>query len=269
MSNGSDRDEPLDPFLRFDLLRTRASRGPASVPAAAQDALRRARLLRLTAPRSRAERTPAAEEEAAPATMLSEIGVQLVDAGGRPIRDEPYRITLSDGREESGKLDARGLARFEGIPRGICKIVFPELHKNPRRRAGASPAASPRGAAARPRPAGSESGASAAAAGEAPAAGAAASREGFDLTVVDAADRPLAGARVRVSQNGRELVVGTLDASGKMRVEGHDPSTPCDVEVLEHAGGCVAVEGGHEDGALDGVLPEYHPGEAGSREEGC
>jgi hypothetical protein len=135
VSNGSDSDEPLDPFLRFDLARRRALRGPASVAPAVQDALRQARLVRLPPPRSRGTRPEEAPaEDTTPAALPSDIGIQLVDASGRPIAGEPYRITLTDGREESGKLDARGLVRFDGIPRGNCKVVFPELHKNPRRR---------------------------------------------------------------------------------------------------------------------------------------
>ncbi len=275
MSNGSDSDEPLDPFLRFDLLRTRATRGDLALPADVRHALRRAPLLRLTPPRGRAEASSsAAAEETAPAALLSDIAIQLVNPSGHAIAGEPFRITLSDGREESGKLDARGLARFGSLPRGSCKISFPELHKNPRRgnapaapgarRPTAKPASGKRGAAT--------PGATDPARGAAPAAGAAADAAadaGFDLTVVDATDRPLAGARVRVSQAGREIQVGTLDPRGMLRVKGHDASLPCEVSVLDHPGGCVAVQGGYEEDGPDGVLPDYDPGEAGTREEGC
>lgn len=108
-----ERDEPLDPFEKFEL------RGAHAL---------RTRLIRLAPPRVRA-RAPAGETpaEAATAPAVSWFGVQLVDASGRPRAGEKYKVTLTDGRELEGKLDARGIARFDDIPRGKCRIAFPEL----------------------------------------------------------------------------------------------------------------------------------------------
>jgi type VI secretion system secreted protein VgrG len=69
----------------------------------------------------------AAEEEAAKKNAWVEI--QLVGEDGKPIPDEPYRLTLPDGSVEEGTLDDKGLARIEGFERGECQVTFPELDK--------------------------------------------------------------------------------------------------------------------------------------------
>ena len=55
------------------------------------------------------------------------IEIKLVDENNQPIAGEKYRITLPDGRVEEGNLDGNGVARFDSIDPGNCKIAFPEL----------------------------------------------------------------------------------------------------------------------------------------------
>ena len=55
------------------------------------------------------------------------VEINLVDTAGRPVPDAPYSIQLPDGRMQAGKLDKSGKARLEGIPRGDCKVRFPEI----------------------------------------------------------------------------------------------------------------------------------------------
>jgi hypothetical protein len=45
----------------------------------------------------------------------------------RPAAGVRYRITLTDGTVREGRLDAAGLARFDGLDPGICTVVFPDL----------------------------------------------------------------------------------------------------------------------------------------------
>jgi hypothetical protein len=67
----------------------------------------------------------AAEEEAAKKATWIEI--QLAGEDGKPIPDEPFRVTLPDGSIEEGVLDGDGLARIEGFESGNCKVTFPNL----------------------------------------------------------------------------------------------------------------------------------------------
>lgn len=70
----------------------------------------------------------AAEEEAAKTANWIEI--ELVGEDGKPIPDEPYRITLPDGTVEEGTLDDNGVARVEGFEPGDCQVTFPELDED-------------------------------------------------------------------------------------------------------------------------------------------
>ncbi len=67
----------------------------------------------------------AAEEEAAKKATWIEL--QLVGEDGKPVPDEPYRVTLPDGSIEEGTLDDEGKARVDGFEKGNCKITFPNL----------------------------------------------------------------------------------------------------------------------------------------------
>lgn len=58
---------------------------------------------------------------------LTFIEIALRDDDGYPIGDETFEVDLPDGRVWSGKLDAAGCARVDGIPRGHCVVRFPLL----------------------------------------------------------------------------------------------------------------------------------------------
>ncbi len=58
------------------------------------------------------------------------IEIELVDEDGAPVPGERYRIELPDGSVAQGTLDAKGVARVEGIEPGNCKITFPNLDKD-------------------------------------------------------------------------------------------------------------------------------------------
>ena len=61
-------------------------------------------------------------------TPLHWIEIELVGEDEKPIPWEQYQITLPDGSDVSGFLDADGKARVDGIPEaGDCKVTFPVL----------------------------------------------------------------------------------------------------------------------------------------------
>jgi len=43
---------------------------------------------------------------------------------------EPFTVTLPNGQEVSGTLDAKGAVRLEGIDPGMCQVSFPERDKD-------------------------------------------------------------------------------------------------------------------------------------------
>jgi hypothetical protein len=55
------------------------------------------------------------------------IEVKLVDQDGVPVAGEAYKVTLPDGKVDSGTLDHEGFVRIEGIPPGDCQVTFPNL----------------------------------------------------------------------------------------------------------------------------------------------
>ena len=55
------------------------------------------------------------------------IEIQLLDAEGAPVPNEPYRIEAPDGTASEGSTDSNGVARVEGIDPGTCKISFTAL----------------------------------------------------------------------------------------------------------------------------------------------
>jgi hypothetical protein len=55
------------------------------------------------------------------------IEIALVDARGKPVPNQKYRIKLTDGQTHEGMLDAKGRARFDEIDPGNCDIWFPEI----------------------------------------------------------------------------------------------------------------------------------------------
>jgi len=51
----------------------------------------------------------------------------LTDEAKRPVRGEPYRVTLPDGTVHEGKTDERGLVCFTNIKPGNARIEWPRL----------------------------------------------------------------------------------------------------------------------------------------------
>lgn len=54
------------------------------------------------------------------------IEVELLDADGTGVPQEPYRITDADGTKHEGELDHKGRVKIEKIPHGPCRIEFPD-----------------------------------------------------------------------------------------------------------------------------------------------
>jgi len=55
------------------------------------------------------------------------IEIKLVDTDKKPVAGEAYKVTLPDGKVDSGTLDNEGFVRIEGIDPGTCKVTFPNL----------------------------------------------------------------------------------------------------------------------------------------------
>lgn len=58
------------------------------------------------------------------------IKIQLIGEDDKPIPGEKYRVELPDGSTREGTLDAEGIAGFEEIDPGTCKITFPDLDQD-------------------------------------------------------------------------------------------------------------------------------------------
>lgn len=84
--------------------------------------------------------TPLQDEEAAQAASSSStqaaaeethfIEIELKDDEGKPVADEAYFVELPDGSTKSGRTDANGYARIDGVDPGTAKISFPDLDKD-------------------------------------------------------------------------------------------------------------------------------------------
>jgi type VI secretion system secreted protein VgrG len=75
------------------------------------------------------EAEEAAQEAGRAGAEKTWIEIQLVDADGQPVANEPFRITLPDGSDRQGVTDAAGLARFDELDPGTCELTF---HKRDR-----------------------------------------------------------------------------------------------------------------------------------------
>ncbi len=80
--------------------------------------------------------TPLQDEEAAAASSTADqteethyIEIELLDDEGKPIADEAYFVELPDGSSKTGRTDARGFARIDGVDPGTAKVTFPDLDK--------------------------------------------------------------------------------------------------------------------------------------------
>lgn len=69
---------------------------------------------------------PFSPEHANPADTAW-IGVEILDADGRPIPGVRFQVRLADGRLAAGTTDPDGKGRIDGIPPGNHEITLPEL----------------------------------------------------------------------------------------------------------------------------------------------
>ncbi len=134
MADPSDPEAPSldDAFPRYGAANPLRSGGARALSGVT---LRRSiSMPRLGAPRARKEAPPAPEE---PATTAAEkqpevtwFEVQLVDEKGDALAGARYKVELPDGSPREGKLDGRGRLRLDAIPKGECKVTFPDLEKS-------------------------------------------------------------------------------------------------------------------------------------------
>jgi hypothetical protein len=68
---------------------------------------------------------PASDESASKEPDWLEI--ELLDAGGEPMKDQPYLVELRDGGTRDGKLDGSGRARLDRVKPGAHRVSFPDL----------------------------------------------------------------------------------------------------------------------------------------------
>ena len=85
---------------------------------------------------SSSQTTPLQDEEAAQAASTADqveekhyIEIELLDEEGKPVADEAYFVELPDGTSKSGRTDAKGFARIDGVDPGTAKVSFPDLDK--------------------------------------------------------------------------------------------------------------------------------------------
>jgi hypothetical protein len=57
------------------------------------------------------------------------IEIQMIGEDDKPVPGLKYQVELPDGSIEEGTLDAEGMAGFEGLEPGRCKISFPDLDR--------------------------------------------------------------------------------------------------------------------------------------------
>ena len=73
---------------------------------------------------------PTGVEQPCPLAKKDWIEIELLGEDGSGIGDEVYRVTLPDASTRTGKLDARGRARIEAIPSGVCVVQFPDMDRD-------------------------------------------------------------------------------------------------------------------------------------------
>ncbi len=118
------------------------------------------------------------------------IELELKDEDGKPVANEPYRVTAADGTVLEGKLDAGGTARVDVPSREDAEVSFPALADG--EWYGVKPEAEPEPE----------------------------KKAWVELELLDAKGNPLAGELFRVTLAGGKLVEGVLDDSGRVRLEG-------------------------------------------------
>ncbi len=59
--------------------------------------------------------------------MTDDLELELTDADGNPIKDEPYEVYLASGEVRKGKLDKNGRATIKDVPAKKNRVVYPNL----------------------------------------------------------------------------------------------------------------------------------------------
>jgi hypothetical protein len=80
-----------------------------------------------------ADRELSAKDAGRPAETCGQstwIQIQLIGEDDKPIPSAKYRVELPDGSIREGTLDQEGIAGFDGLSPGDCKVSFPELDQD-------------------------------------------------------------------------------------------------------------------------------------------
>jgi len=133
---------------------------------------------------------------------LHELELELRDAAGALVPDEPYRVRLPDGKLLEGRLDGQGRARLEGLPSREVEVAFPGRGSH----VWDFVDRFPRAVSARPTPS-----------------------DFLELELKDAEGRPRSGAPWRVRAADGRTYAGFLGADGTSRLVGLVPGE-CEVD---------------------------------------
>jgi hypothetical protein len=63
------------------------------------------------------------------------IEIAVEDDDGKPVSGVRYQVELPDGSTVDGVIPIGGMARLQGLPKGNCKVSFPELDAEAHRQA--------------------------------------------------------------------------------------------------------------------------------------
>ena len=69
-----------------------------------------------------ASKDPAVEQ--CPIKAAQAIEIELIDADGRPVKDQAFEVETADKRRYAGKTAADGACRLDGIAEGACIVRF-------------------------------------------------------------------------------------------------------------------------------------------------
>lgn len=123
------------------------------------------------------------------------IDIVLVDAEGRPVPGARYQVEAPDGTRHEGTLDADGCATVRDMDPGTATVRFPDYHD-----ADFEP--------------------------ELPTPCACERTTWIEIELLDDAGEPTPGARYEVLMADGELCEGSLDGTGRARIEAFDDG-PC------------------------------------------
>lgn len=175
---------------------------------------------------------PCAQNEKRKPVGKTWVEVALIDMLGKPVPGARYHVLLPNETEPRvGKLDENGRVNFREIDPGICQITFPDYDSGawgkpagrwPMQRA---PFAYER---KREQEGGKEGAPGGPAAGVAPGGAVTPEKEKtwVEFVLIDAAGKPVAGARYRATVPGESAPrTGILDDQGRVTFHKIDPGT--------------------------------------------